>query len=849
MINSTTAKTCLIVSYGPVPTPEYQKIEGGGMRCWGLALGLKARGFDVSIGINNSFPLKTTSVDGIRLLNWQEDEAFKDAMNLYDVVIVNYSMGGPMSFIVDNISDHVTLVLDCYVPIYIEVSARESADIATEYSNYSHDILHHNKALKRGDYFLCANTPQKHMYMGALGALGVLNPYSYSKDRILVVPFGVESELNIEHPHNPYLELGVKKDDFVLLWFGGLYPWFNIKPLLNTIKKLSSEKKNFKFVIVGGKNPFNSHPDFIKQYVTTHEFMEENNLLNTSVYFVDWVDFSDRINWYQHANAVISINNVGEENVYSWRTRVMDYVWGEVPMITNGGDPLSDELIENNAAIKLDDIDESTLYETLAGITKNEKVITSAKSNLLKQKERFHWENVVAPLANKLNRGDHPYLEEKLFRQETNADTMESVQAGSSKKAKLQKLARAPRKVAGLIKRKGLKRSLGLIVRTVSNRGTKKIRTATKKYYFFSHPIDHTGAPLVLIDTIHDFAKHIDPKDISLVYPGGEKSLIGSLHRMGILLDKMVLGIGSRVIHAQLGIKPDDFVLLNTVALYPNYRDYIFGLLERGKLKKAVWFIHEDKPEIRFEDKGLVRRVKQLLAAGLLDIYVPSAQTMDDYNEFFETDTVKVVTLRVSVPEKFEAARKKSDFDTMRFVISGTPSDGRKGQLLAIAAFSKYLNSIHTEEPEKYRDFELHLISIEDDYISSQIKSIGDGLLDSRVHYYPKVSKKEAMAITANCNATICCSLNETFALYVAEGMMMGHVLLRNNSSGSKEQLIDGKNGYSIDSNDIDDIANNIAQILNKKLSNTKLVEMSHASQEIARAFADANYFDQLTKN
>lgn len=846
MVNKNAAKTCLVVSYGPVPTPKYQKIEGGGMRCWGLALGMKSKGYEVSVGVNNNFPLNTSSVDGIHLLNWQEDDTFKDIINLYDIVIINYSMGGPMSFVVDNISDHVVLVLDCYVPIYIEVSARESNDMATEYSNYSHDILHYNKALKRGDYFLCANTPQKHMYMGALGALGILNPYSYKKERILIVPFGVESSLDIKNPHNPYLELGIKKDDFVLLWFGGLYPWFNIKPLLNTIKKVASENKRFKFVIVGGKNPFNSHPDFVKQYNTTHDFMRENGLLESAVHFVDWVDFSDRINWYQHAKAVISINNIGDENIYSWRTRVMDYVWGEVPMITNGGDPLSDDLIAHSAAIQLVNTKEVTLHSIIETLLEDDLAITRIKTELIKQKEGYYWENVVLPLHEKLQLNEKPFLDEKQFRNETHPDTMETIEAGG-KKAILRKLARAPRKIAGIVKRKGLKRSIKLVASTLANRTKKKVRTNTRKYFFFSHPIDHTGAPLVLIDVMKDFAQHIAKKDINLVYPGGEKPLINRLHRMGIILDKMVMGVGSRVIHAQLGIRPDDFVLLNTVAIYPNYRDYIFGLLERGRLKKAVWFIHEDKPELRFDDEGLVRRTKKLIAAGLLDIHVPSSQTAHEYNVFFDTDKVKVITLRVSVPSKYQTMHKKGDFSTLKFVISGTPSDGRKGQLLAIAAFSKYLNQYHAKEPKKYRDFELHLISIGDDYISQQIKSIGDGLLSKHMYYYPKISKQEAMDVTSNCNATICSSLNETFALYVAEGMMMGHVLLRNSSSGKAEQIVDGVNGFVINSDDIDQFTQSIARLSAKSLSDATLQKMSESSQEIAQKFASANYWTQLS--
>lgn len=842
-------KKCLIISYGPTPTPKYQKIEGGGQRCWGLATGLKKNGYEVTVAINNSFPLDVENVEGVTLVNWSEDQTFGELLNTYDVVIMNYAMGGPMSYVVDHISDNVTLVLDCYVPIYIEVSARNSDDKVTEYSNYSHDILHYNKALKRGDYFLCANIPQKHMYIGALSALGIINPYSYEKERVLLVPFGVEENLQSFKKNNPYKKLGVEDKDFTLLWFGGLYPWFNIKPLLSTIEKISLENKKFKFVIVGGKNPYNSNPDFIKQYELTYSHFKKAGLLDTIVHFVDWVDFSERLNWYQNADMVISINNVGEENVYSWRTRVMDYVWGEIPMLTNGGDPLSDSLIAAGAAIKLDDTSESELYNKISQTIQNKSSLKKAKENLLLQKDKYYWNKVVAPLVTQLDKDQQPYLEEKIFIASNVPDTVEEIQS-TGVTSKLKKLARMPRKAIRMAKNKGIKRTVKIVARALVNRIDKSVRPNQKRYYFFSHPIDYTGAPMVLLDIISDFAKKVSTRAINVLYPGGEAPLLNRLFKMGIKTEKMVMGIGSRILQAQLHIQPDDFVLMNTVAIYPNYRDFILGLLDSGKLNRATWFIHEDIPKLRFDDQGLIRRVERLVNEGKLQIVVPSQQTANDYNSFFNTNSVKVITLRVDVPEKYTKPRQaKSYSNKLSFVISGTPSDGRKGQLLAISAFAKFKSEFYDKDPTKYREFELHLIAIGekgDDYISTQIRAIGDGLLGGRIRYYPRVSKDVAHEITHKCNATVCCSLNETFGLFVAEGMMMGHLILRNATSGVHEQLVDGENGLLIDELDTNSFAKSIESLLNKKTSNKKLRDMGISSQKISSKFRLSDYTEQL---
>ncbi|RKV93932.1 MAG: glycosyltransferase family 1 protein [Candidatus Saccharimonas sp.] len=839
------SKSCLVISYGPVPTPQYQKIEGGGMRCWGLALGLQQNGYDVTVAINQSFPLDISSQDDIALINWQEDEEFADLINTFDAVIINYSMGGPMSYIVDHISDHVMLVLDCYVPIYIEVSARNAKDMPTEYRNYSVDLTHWNKALMRGDYFLCANEPQKHMYTGALGALGILNPYSYKTNRVLVVPFGVEESLTINNPHNPYTELGIKKNDFTLLWFGGLYPWFNIKPLLATIKRLSKEFDNFKFVIVGGKNPYNQNPDFQRQYDETYKFIKSNHLLDKSVFFVDWVDYNDRINWYQHANIVISINSPGEENTYSWRTRVMDFVWGEIPMITNGGDPLSDSLISANAAIKLANTSEETLYNELQALIVDKKRTKKLKNAVANQKKLYYWSNVVRPISIAISSDYKPYLAEKKFK----LDNRLQPTAPQTPPSRIKKLSRAPRRIVGIIRRKGVKRSAAVAYSTIANRMKRAKSTVKgKRYFFFSHPIDYTGAPLVLLDVIKDFTEKVPAKNISLIYPGGEKPLINRIRKLGISLDKAVLGIGGRLIRAQLGIKKDDFVLLNTVAIYSNYRDCILWMLETDQLNEATWFIHEDKPELRFgEDKGLINRIENLIKSGKLKIFVPSHQTAEEYNDYFSTDKIKVITLRVEVPEIYESEHKTSDFNTIRFMLSGTSTDGRKGQLLAISALAKLQAEYISKDPSQYRDFSLTLLAVgKDDYISSQVRSIGKGLLGNKVAFYETKPKDEAMEFTSKCNATICSSLNETFGLFVAEGMLMGHILIRNKASGYHEQIVDGKNGYLVNTNNINEFTKILEKIVNKNQSNADLKKMSDSSFEMAQKFKKANYYDQL---
>lgn len=849
-------KTCLVVTYGPVPTPQYQTVEGGGMRAWGLAKGLLADGIRPTVAVNNSFPQEAAEHEGVQLTNWGLDDEFASFINTFDAIIVSYNMGDASVFIADRIADDVQLILDAYVPIYVEVSAREAKDMDTELTNYMADLKRFNHTLKRGDYFLCASEAQKVFYTGVLSALGIINPNSYRQERILIVPFGIHDE-PAKTTENPYTSLGITDGDFVVLWFGGLYPWFRVEELLGAIK-LHEETPNIKFVFVGGKNPFNPNPDFARQYEKTVRFAEENNYTNKLVYFVDWVDYETRVNWYKGANVVISLNQPGEENGLSWRTRVMDFVWGELAMITNGGDPLSEDLLAHNAAIRLEELSADAIAASIRGVYDNPKHLKRIQSSVIDQQKRYQWPLLMKPVATTITSGALPYIKEQKYLDSLGISSQggdnSPLEEQTTSRSKIAKVYRFGRKGIAYARRKGILRSAKVALTIGKNALKSKSQPRKKKYVFISHPINHTGAPLVLIDIVKEYAAKYGGGSVRVVAPGITSDQLKDLRKHGVKVDKAALGIGFRIIALQLGLHKDDFVLMNTAAIYENYRNYIIHALETGKIRHANWFIHEDieqLPVVAQEivlNTHLLSRIKKLIKKGSLTVLVPSVRVKHDYDEFFNTKKVRTVPLHVSVDDVYQVPKDADDYDSINFLLSGTPSDGRKGQLIAISAFYHFLKNYREKNPTDYRDFKLHLVSINDDYISRQVKTIGRSLLGDHLVIYPTLPRKKAMQITHDCNAVICCSLNETFGLYVAEGMLMGHIVLRNDSAGIDEQLRDGKNGLFIDSEDVNQFSGQIEKILNRKtFSNNDLGSMGRESQKMAKSFNAHRYETEIS--
>lgn len=56
-------------------------------------------------------------------------------------------MGDVSVRVVESLSLEQQLILDWYVPVYIETSARETSDLDREYGGFLSDVRHWNRAL------------------------------------------------------------------------------------------------------------------------------------------------------------------------------------------------------------------------------------------------------------------------------------------------------------------------------------------------------------------------------------------------------------------------------------------------------------------------------------------------------------------------------------------------------------------------------------------------------------------------------------------------------------------------------------------------------------------------------
>lgn len=851
-MSSKSKHKCLILTNGPVPTKESKIVEGGGLRAWGLATGLFKNGVDVTIAANGAFNTgyKGQIYNGIKLIEFIDGNELKILINQFDSVIVSYSWADIAQLVAENIEETKLLILDVYVPIYVEVAARDSKDKEFEFDGHIRSLPYYNRALLRGDYFLCAHDTQKTFYTGVLSALGRINPISYRNDLIDIVPYGIPEEKPISK-QSPFKGKVVAEDDIVIMWFGGLYPWFDSKGLIDSIERLNKKDSRIKLLVVGGKNPFNNNPDFVKQYEEITKYTKDKNLENTVVFFEDWVPFNERFDWYNTADYVISINKSGEENKYAWRTRVMDYIGGELPMLTNGGDPLSDELIEKKCAVRVNlnktDEFEKIVFDLINNKTKRENLVKNIKA----LKSKYYWNNITKELSKFLLNDQravdsHRIIELiELFFGNKNSPSLPS-RSGIAKY--IYKIKRVPYQLRskGLVQT--IKYTYSLINSKIESKyflRNKKIKR-NKRYFFLSHQFNNSGAPLILKDIIYDFTNHINPEDIRVFSPINEKSFIEEFREKNIHLSGTYTNLDPEEICKTLDFQPDDFVLINTGAVPANYRDGVLYALNSNQLKRAYWYSLEDEPKQFFSDQTLKNNVAKLIRQNKLVLLVPSIGTKAKHEKYFRTDQVQVLYPHFNFDKKFNVNKKEKDFEKLVFYSSGSVLEGRKGQPRILAAFHDFYKSYYINAPQDYRDFKIKFIGMDKYYLSQQLKEIGNKVLGDKFEAIDITSKENALKEELKSNVTICGSLNESFAMVVVEGMYMGQPVLRTSCSGYEEQLKEGVNGYNID--DFSEFVKIIERLLNKKKTSNKfLLEMGKESKKMSQRFINKDYFETFS--
>jgi glycosyltransferase involved in cell wall biosynthesis len=207
----------------------------------------------------------------------------------------------------------------------------------------------------------------------------------------------------------------LKSDDFVLLWTGGIWDWFDAKLIIRAMSLVDDSR--VKLVFLGTKHPNSIYKKEMRETVAARKLSEELGLTDKSVFFLDgWVPYDKRAAYLADANAAIYADKQSLETRFSHRTRVLDHIWTQLPTICSRGDYLS-EVIEKEQLGIVVNRKVSEFVEAIQKLSSDKRAYDEIKSNIRGVAAKFAWDTTLAPLVTYLSALDVKDVQKDIQRQ------------------------------------------------------------------------------------------------------------------------------------------------------------------------------------------------------------------------------------------------------------------------------------------------------------------------------------------------------------------------------------------------------------------------------------------------
>ncbi|SDZ41364.1 glycosyltransferase [Herbiconiux ginsengi] len=376
------------------------KLAGPGIRAWNICAAL-AEEHDVRLVSTASVeplpaPFELAAVARRRPDEMRQHEEWADVIIVQGHVLLLFPVLAKTAKIV---------VVDIYDPLHLEQLEQGREKPFEQWDRQivdASEVLNHQ--LQIGDFFICASERQRYFWLGQLAAMGRINAYTYGRDEDLrslidIVPFGLSDQPPVHtRPALRGVVPGIGADDKIVIWGGGLYNWFDPETLIRAVAVLAERRPTVRLFFMGTAHPNPNVPemDIVRR---CRELAGELGVSSKNVFFNDsWVDFADRGNYLLEADAGVSTHFQHVETTFSFRTRILDYLWAGLPIISTAGDSFADLVAERGLGAVVPERDVSALVEALDSVLFDEELAESSRAAVRETAQEFTWRASLAPL-------------------------------------------------------------------------------------------------------------------------------------------------------------------------------------------------------------------------------------------------------------------------------------------------------------------------------------------------------------------------------------------------------------------------------------------------------------------
>ncbi|RYV51373.1 glycosyltransferase [Pengzhenrongella frigida] len=298
------------------------------------------------------------------------------------------------------------IVADIYDPMHLE-QLEQAKDLGPAGRQNALQVTTHalNEQLRRADFLLCASDKQRDFWLGQLAGQGRVNPAVYDENAnldnlIAVVPFGIEDTPPVQKRHGIKGTVpGIGPDDKVIIWGGGIYNWFDPLTLIRAVDRLKDRHPEVRLFFMGLKHPNPGVPDMQVAW-ETQELSRTLGLTGRHVFFNEgWVPYAERADFLLDADVGVSTHFQHVETAFSFRTRILDYLWASLPIVATDGDTFAPLIREHGLGRVVPAQDVDALEAALEEMLFDEAAAGAAVAAVREFAGGYAWATVLKPLV------------------------------------------------------------------------------------------------------------------------------------------------------------------------------------------------------------------------------------------------------------------------------------------------------------------------------------------------------------------------------------------------------------------------------------------------------------------
>ncbi len=386
----------LIIAQEPIT----ERLGGLGMRQYEIARHLRE---DFHVVLTTPWPTsrKPKGFDIVHI-PYEDLDSYQKYIRDSDIVYIN-SVPSSILSLLEKGGKYIIVDL---CPIYVfENLEFEAFEKKISNSRIYSELDYFKKRLKTGDFFICAGIRERDYHLGILALEKKIPFHSYPNDKnfkkiIDLVPMGI--------PDNPPKKTekmirgvieGVGENDFLLIWSGAIWNWYDTDTLLKALSLAVRKKPEIKLVFVGTTSPSSENATHRYQFETLMSLAKDLDLLGKNLFIMPgWIPYDKRQNYLLEADAAVVTFNDHIENYFSFRIRIIDYLWASLPIISTKGNIFSDLIEKEGLGEVVDFGDIEGLSEAILKMATNCDILKKYSRKLHVVRKNFFWKDMVRPI-------------------------------------------------------------------------------------------------------------------------------------------------------------------------------------------------------------------------------------------------------------------------------------------------------------------------------------------------------------------------------------------------------------------------------------------------------------------